>query len=391
MNILRVIDSMDPKYGGPCQGIRNIVPVLEGFGVHNEVVCLDSPDARFFGKDSFPVYALGPAAGPWHYSRNLVPWLEQHLHRFDAVIIHGLWLYYGYATSRTVRRHRESQKSKRIKLFVMPHGMLDPYFQRAPDRKLKAIRNSLYWKLIEKDVINKADGIFFTCEAELLLAREPFRPYTPKKEVNVKYGINSPPEYTKEMKEAFLKRCPEVANKPYFLFLSRIHEKKGVDILINSYLNIAQENTPKLVIAGPGLDTAYGSKIKDIVSKSAFKDSILFPGMVAGDEKWGAFYGCEAFVLPSHQENFGIAVVEALACGRPVLISNMVNIWREIETEGGGLVAEDTADGTMQLLARWAALSGREKVAMGEGARRAFEKNFHVANVAKHFVEAVKG
>lgn len=390
MNILRVIDSMDPKYGGPCQGIRNIVPVLESLGVHNEVVCLDSPDAAFLGKDSFPVYALGPAVGPWHYSRNLVPWLEEHLDRFDAVIIHGLWLYYGHATSRTVRRYRE-QNSKRLKLFVMPHGMLDPYFQRAPDRKLKAIRNSLYWKLIEKDVVNKADGVFFTCEAELLLAREPFRPYAPKKEVNVKYGIKAPPEYTREMKETFLKRCPEVANKPYFLFLSRIHEKKGVDILINSYLKTAKENTPKLVIAGPGLDTAYGSKMKDIVSRSAFKDSIFFPGMLAGDEKWGAFYGSEAFVLPSHQENFGIAVVEALACGRPVLISNMVNIWREIEAEGGGIVAEDTAEGTMNLFERWATLSGEEKAAMRDGARRAFTKNFHVLNVAQYVVEALKG
>src|SRR5690606_39791764 len=106
---------------------------------------------------------------------------------------------------------------------------------------------------------------------------------------------------------------------------------------------------PDLVIAGPGLNTLFGSRLK----KLAVGSSIHFPGMLEGAEKWGAFSGCEAFILPSHQENFGIAVVEAMACGKPVLISNKVNIWQEIITGGGGLVGEDTEESTYLSLKTW--------------------------------------
>lgn len=388
MKLLRVIASMDPSYGGPCQGIRNIVPSLEKLGIHNEVVSLDDPSAAFLGTDSFPVYALGPSKGPWKYSAKLVPWLSENLSRFDVVIIHGLWLYYSFATSKAVRNFRGAAKQPR--LFVMPHGMLDPYFQKASDRKLKAIRNWMYWKLVESNVINKADGVFFTCEAELLLAREPFTPYQPKSEINIGYGIQPPPVYTSQMKEAFLKKCPEVKDKPYLLFLSRIHEKKGVDLLIKAYTKIAGEGTPKLVIAGPGLESQYGRDLQALVSQSEAKDSIFFPGMLSGEAKWGAFYGCEAFILPSHQENFGIAVVEALACGKPVLISNQVNIWREIEVAGGGMVADNTLLGTTQLLGRWESLSRDAKLAMSLQARNAYEKNFAIEPAARRIVEAIR-
>src|SRR5688572_26443283 len=232
MRLLRVIATMDPAFGGPCQGIRNIVPTLEEMGVSNEVVTLDDPNAPFLGSDPFPIHALGPSKSMWNYSPNLQPWLHENLDRFDAVIIHGLWLYISYATSKAVRQFRNNvsprSRSGQLKLFIMPHGMLDPYFQRAPGRRLKAIRNWFYWKLIEGNVVNKADGIFFTCEEELLLAREPFRPYLPQRELNVKYGIENPPENSWEMREAFLRRCPQAYDKPYILFLSRIHEKKGV-------------------------------------------------------------------------------------------------------------------------------------------------------------------
>ncbi len=79
--------------------------------------------------------------------------------------------------------------------------------------------------------------------------------------------------------------------------------------------------------------------------------------MVTGDAKWGAFFASEAFILPSHQENFGIAVAEALACGKPVLLADKVNIAEDIAEDGAGLMEMDTADGTLQLLERWIAMS----------------------------------
>src|SRR5690554_4640847 len=173
MRILRVIASMDPSSGGPCQGIRNAIPALAELGVCNEVVCMDDPQAEFLDKDDFEIHALGPAKNAWAYSPKLIPWLKDNLNRFDVVIVHGLWLYPGYAVLKVY----QSIQGKAPKLFVMPHGMLDPYFQKASSRKLKALRNWFYWKLIEKNLIQRADGVLFTCEQEMLLARETFRPY----------------------------------------------------------------------------------------------------------------------------------------------------------------------------------------------------------------------
>lgn len=387
MNILRIIASMDPSYGGPCQGIRNIVPVLESLGVHNEVVSVDDPAAAFLGSDKFPIHALGPGAGPWKKSDKLIPWLLDNIHRYDVVIVHGLWQYYGYAVGKVMRQLRGSKNLPRM--FVMPHGMLDPYFQRAPDRKLKAVRNWLYWKLIEEKVVHTAHGVLFTCEAELLLAREPFRPYHPKNEINVGYGIQPPPAYTPDMTSAFFAKCPQVKDQSFLLFLSRIHEKKGVDLLIRAYAKVAGPQAPKLVIAGPGIETNFGQEIVALVSSLNLQDAVFFPGMVSGLSKWGAFYECEAFILPSHQENFGIAVVEALACSKPVLITRQINIWKEINAAGAGIVSEDNLEGTLELLTTWQRLPQAEKISMGTKARSAYENNFEIQSTARRFLEAL--
>ena len=395
MKVLRIIPSMDPSSGGPCQGIRNIIPELHKAGITNEVVCLDDPAAEFLKTDDFPIVALGPAKGPWQSSPQLVPWLVENLARFDVVIVHALWLFHGYAARKALRIHKRS-KGKVPRVYVMPHGMLDPYFQRAGERKLKAVRNWAYWKLIESKLINEADGILFTCEAELLLARQPFQPYHPKREINIGYGVQPPPPFNEEMKVAFKASCPGLGDQPYFLFLSRIHEKKGIDHLVEAYSNIYQlyqrsnslEMLPKLVVAGPGLDTEFGSKLESMANTlPGLKDAIFFPGMLTGAGKWGAFYGCEAFVLPSHQENFGIAVAEALACGKPVLISYQVNIWREIVETGAGIVADDNTAGAELLINSWMKLSHAGKLEMKGNATRCFQKEFTITSAADRFVQ----
>ncbi len=385
MRILRVISSMDPVSGGPCQGIRNSVPALNKIGVYNEVVCLDSPDADFVGKDSFTIHVLGKGSGPWSYNAKLKPWLLDNLSSYDAVIIHGLWLYHGYAVKKAIEYLKKRGTYKIPKLFVMPHGMLDPYFQQADGRKLKALRNVLYWKLIEGRIINSSDGLLFTCKEEMQLARKTFSPYLPKKELNIGYGISAPAAFTADMKEAFTEICPQVGGKKYLLFLSRIHKKKAVDILLKAYAFIVEErqskglNIPVLVVAGPGIESGYGQEMQHYVeSSAALKENVFFSGMLEGNAKWGAFYGCEAFILPSHQENFGIAVVEALACSKSVLLSDQVNIWREIKAHEAGLVAPDTLEGTIELLMNWFEMTPAAKEQMAIKARKCFEENFSI-------------
>jgi glycosyltransferase involved in cell wall biosynthesis len=305
------------------------------------------------------------------------------------VIIHGLWQYYDYAAQKAVAAHKKKGLED-IKLYVMPHGMLDPYFQKAPGRKFKAIRNWCYWKLIEHQVVNNADGILFTCEVELRLARETFVPYKPKAEFNVGYGIQAPPAYQKSMIEQFRKTCNLNENEPYLLFLSRIDEKKGVDLLVDAYIKHFRKGFPRLIIAGPSMESPYGQKVNAILHDSNVEnDSVIFPGMLLGDLKWGAFYGCEAFILPSHQENFGIAVVEALACGKPVLISDQVNIWHEIIQAKAGFVAADTLAGTLKLMEKWQKLTPEEQKKMGDNGKKAFEQHFTIDRAAHNLFKAV--
>lgn len=391
--VLRVISTMNPKAGGPCQGIRNSIPALKAMGIDNEVVCLDAPDADYLGMDDFSIHALGVANGPWAYNKNLIPWLVNNASNYDAIIIHGLWQFNSYAVYKALKQLK-AKTQKQIPYYVMPHGMLDPYFQKAPDRRLKAMRNWLFWKLIESKVVNTATGVLFTCQEELLLARETFTPYNPAQELNVGYGILEPPKESPEILDAFYKGCPNLQGVPFLLFLSRIHPKKGVDILLRAYsewIEAPHTKEPlKLVIAGPGIETQYGQDLLAFVNaRPILKSNVFFTGMLKGDAKWGAFYASKVFVLNSHQENFGISIVEALACEKPVLISNKVNIWREIEEHQAGFVQEDTYLGTHTLLTSWDVLSNEEQVAMCNNARKAYEMLYAINPAAQRFKEAI--
>jgi glycosyltransferase involved in cell wall biosynthesis len=397
MKLLSVIGSMNPISGGPCQGIRNNIPFWIEGGIEPTVVSLDNPSELFVKNDG--IIGLGSSNNKWSYTKELKPWLEEHLLEYDVVLVHGLWLYNSYAVYKAIKKLKTGsfKKGNKVpKYFIMPHGMLDPYFQKTKERKWKSIRNSIYWNIIEKKAISEADGLLFTCEEEMQLASSTFKNYQPKTTFNVGYGINEPPNYKVQFKTEFENICSDIVNKRYFLFLSRIHSKKGVDILLYAYLKFVNEHIennlifPKLVIAGPGMDTDYGKSILNIVnSDQILKNNVFFPGMIQGDAKWGALYGCEAFILPSHQENFGIAVVEAMACSKPVLISNKVNIWREIENENAGIIEDDTLDGLNQIFNKWAMLSSSEIVNIGKNGFKAYQKNFSAKASSKKFVEVL--
>ena len=187
-----------------------------------------------------------------------------------------------------------------------------------------------------------------------------------------------------------------MGNEPYLLCLSRIHPKKGIDLLLRAYLNInlvvdptGRGKLPRLVIAGPGLETEYGREILEIVRNKG-KSSVHFHGMLEGVEKWGALHGAEAFMLPSHQENFGIAVVEALACSKPVLISDKVNIHTLISEAGAGLIAGDDLAGAGNLLATWLALGANKREIMGKAAADLFNREFRSPQAAERLIAAIK-
>lgn len=378
MRVLHIVSSLNPNEGGISEGLRNTVLEFSRKGINMEIVSCDSFNEAAAWKDNFTFYSLGPGLTNWKYSTKVALFLNKNLKNYDVIIVNGLWQFPSFFTYIVILGLRRKGINKPI-FYIMPHGMLDPWFQRSKSRRLKAFRNKIYWFLIERQVVNKANGILFTCQQELELARTTFWGYKPQREINVGYGILAPPKCNDSIIRSFNH------SRPYLLFLSRIHEKKGVDILINVYQQLRNDcldlSFPDLVIAGPGLESEYGQKVLELV-EDKYKESISFVGMLTGEVKWGAIYGCEAFILPSHQENFGIAVVEALACGKSVIISNQVNIWQEVMSEGAGLICSDDNNGFKEILKKWLSLSVNDKLEMQKNAIRCFEKYFTIEGYA---------
>ena len=381
LRLLRVISSVNPKGGGPIEGVKQLYAPMKALGVELEVACCDAPDAPWLSNCGLPVvHALGPTRSGYAYAPRLLPWLRANAHRFDAVIVNGIWQYHSLAA-------RQALAGTQVPYFVFTHGMLDPWFKKT--YPLKHLKKWLYWPWAEYRVLRDARAVIFTCEEERLLARQSFWLYRANEAVT-NYGTSSPPSNGHELAQRFVAAYPQLQGKRIVLFLSRIHEKKGCDLLIEAFAQVSTAHKDlHLVMAGPD-QTGWAQQLKAQASRLGISDRVSWPGMLQGDDKWGAYYAAEVFCLPSHQENFGIVVAEALACGTPALISNKVNIWREIEADAAGFVDENTVEGTVRSLLRWLALEIKDNEQMAQRAERCFTQRFHIQRAAERLIEIIK-
>jgi glycosyltransferase involved in cell wall biosynthesis len=154
-------------------------------------------------------------------------------------------------------------------------------------------------------------------------------------------------------------------------------------LLIEAMHHLSSPNEPiSLVLAGPD-QVGWEKKLRAEIERFGLSIPIVFTGMLEGAMKRGAFATADAFILPSHQENFGITVVEALAAGVPVLISNRVNIWREIETDAAGYVENDDLAGTTRLIERWLQTPVGQREAIKKNARQCFVQRFEINRAAE--------
>jgi glycosyltransferase involved in cell wall biosynthesis len=379
LKLLHVFRSVSPQGGGPIEGVRQRGLCLKQLGHSVEVVTLDDPKESFLADFPLTVHALGPSRGGYGYNAKLVPWLKRHARNYNAVIVNGLWEYNAYGAWRALH-------NSGVPYYVFTHGMLDPWFKRT--YPLKHLKKWLYWPWATYRILRDAHAVLFTTEEERLQARQSFWLYRAREQV-VAYGTSAPPENAEELRECFLSANPELRSRRVLLFLSRIHEKKGCDLLVDAFARVAGIDLAlHLVIAGPD-QTGWVARLRALARDRGVADRISWPGMLRNDMKWGAFYSAEAFVLPSHQENFGIAVAEALGCGLPVLISDKVNIWHEVRSHQAGLVAPDTLQGTEKLLRGWLALSAAERRSMSDRARELYRERFTVSAMAKSLLEVV--
>jgi glycosyltransferase involved in cell wall biosynthesis len=365
---------VNPAGGGPVEGVKQLGATMVSMGHRVEIASLDPPDAPFVQQSVLPVHALGPTSSNYGFSAKLVPWLCANRAQYDAIVVNGLWQFHSFGAWRALR-------NSDTPYVLYTHGMLDPWFKK--QYPLKHLKKWMYWPWAEYRVLRDAQAVLFTCEEERLLARSSFWLYRCN-EVVVSLGTSKPTGESQRDIQEFFGSYPELRGKKLVLFMGRIHPKKGCDLLIEAFAKtLLQHPQWHLVMAGPD-QLGWQMKLNQRAQELGAASRITWTGMISAGLKWGALRAAEVFVLPSHQENFGIAVAEALAVSAPTLISDKVNIWREVLADGGGLVAKDTLEGTCRLLQSYLAMPEEKKLAMRRCARACFEQRFEIRKAAEN-------
>ena len=254
----------------------------------------------------------------------MVSALKNGIPSADLVLIHSLYQLSSTAAAYYCRKFR-------VPYVVRPHGILDPILARRRRWLLKWA----YIHIFEKTNLNSAAAIQFSSSMEEEMARDFMTIKSPK--LLIPEGINIEPFKKLPQRGSFRSRYPEMAGKLMVLHLGRLHQKKGLDLLIEAFSRAAvSRDDAHLVLAGGG-DADYVILITKMLHNFGIFDRATITGQLDEDEKLSVLRDADIFVLASYGENFGISVVEAMSCGLPVLITDKVGIWREIVEAGAGI------------------------------------------------------
>lgn len=341
LRVVHVLSHLAVEAGGPARAIVGLARAQAHQGSKVRVIATwhgerDETIQAELEAGGVGVRQVGPAWGPLKWHRELGRALESEIEHADIVHVHALWEDIQHRAARIAHR-------RGVPYVMRPCGMLDPW-----SLSQSAWKKKLMLALRVRGNLDRAAAIHYTCAVERDLA----------KPLNLKANAVVEPNGV-ELSEfarlpelgAFRRRWPALQDRPFALFLSRVHPKKGLDLLVPAFARLPLGDS-MLVIAGPDTD-GYGAEVKELARRLGVADRVLFVGMLKGRERIEALVDATLFVLTSRQENFGVSVVEALAAGTPVLISDQVNIHREI-TEGGvgGVVPLDVAE-IARAMERW--------------------------------------
>jgi glycosyltransferase involved in cell wall biosynthesis len=242
----------------------------------------------------------------------------------SLVHLHGLWSSLNRFAARACLRQQ-------VPFVVMPHGMLDPHSLRR-----KRLKKWLFGHMIEWPLLRRATGMIYTHPEEQRLAESAVRGLPPGHVVSL--AADDPPEMDREaMAEGFFDDYPQLRGRKLVIFLSRLHEKKGLDLLIPAFADVARRDPAcHLVIVGQGEDR-FVDTIHRRVAAANLESRVTFTGPRSGAAKWSALAAGTVMALPSYQENFALVVAEAMAVGLPVVLSGRVNICEDVVRAGAGL------------------------------------------------------
>lgn len=373
MKVLHIIPSISPRRGGPSTAVIEMVKALREVSVDAEILTTndDGPDqdlniqmGAWIKYRDIPVLAFPRWRPPLRFAREyafspkLSHWLENHINDYDLLHVHALFSYPSTSSMAQARIHH-------IPYIVRSIGQLSPW-----SLAQSSGRKKLMMRVIERKNINGAAAIHFTTNVE---RDEAASLGFSSKPVVIPLGVNIPAKLSTK----FVKH----GQPTQFLFLSRIHPKKQLDRLLDA-LAIVMSKSPdyqwQLRIAG-SCEPSYLSQLQGQASRLGIKDRCSWLGFLEGEEKWEELEKADWFILPSASENFGIAVVEALAAGTPVIITPQVAVAELIKQASAGIVSESEPQKLAKALCNALNFSTE---AMGFAAKNLAQTNFSWERIA---------
>ncbi|MCP3873872.1 MAG: glycosyltransferase [Desulfobacteraceae bacterium] len=332
---LHLIPFIEKEKGGAVYALMNILEMERNIGgIKSTVISFKNKN----GKNSFPqntLFKLFSASFPKRFSRSrdFKKWLKHNAAKYDVVIFHTIWNIYQIEAAGILNKLK-------VPFIVWPHGSLDPF-----DLNKRKLFKRIAGPIVIRPMLANCRTVCCTSEYE---ANE-LEKYDAKASVT----ILPLPVVSKNSKGSTkrFRMKNRIEEKDFvILFLSRIDYKKGLDLLIPAISRLSKRfNNIKMVLAGSREDSYY-KKVKSWIEEYKLSKVIITPGFLSGQEKIDAFQGSDCFILPSLNENFGIAIIEALSYGLPVIISENVYIWKEIVKGGGGWVCKYSTDSIIEVL-----------------------------------------
>jgi glycosyltransferase involved in cell wall biosynthesis len=383
VQVLIAIRDMHPSEGGPPVVVAGHAQALAKMGNTVTVVATTLAHQRAETLHAWRQLAdfridlqLFERVAPLKLGRSptLKSFVEREIKKFDAVHLHGIWEQCLTDVARTARRHT-------VPYAIAPHGMLDRW-SRARSR----LRKIIAWRLlgVGKTFRNANALQFGTVDerneaADLGVLRNP---------VIIRNGID-PYEFSSRGEQFDLAtELPKVASHQSLLvFYSRMHPKKGVDILLEAFARVLPDfpNT-KLLIAALSNDTAYEVKMRARAECEDIADSVLITTELTGRKGLGIYDHADLFVLPSRQEGFSMAVLEAMVSGVPVLVTHACHM-DFIAEVNAGFVAEVSIDGVAKALRDFLRTTASERELMAQNARDWILDNCTWESIGKQLVD----
>jgi glycosyltransferase involved in cell wall biosynthesis len=352
MKVLHVIPATAPRYGGPSIAVHAMAKGVRDLGAEVTVATTDAD-----GRGRLPVphgrptetegveYRYFPRSlpGEWKLSLPLGRWLHANAGRFDVVHVHALFSYATIPGCRAALR-------RSVPYVLRPLGTLDPW-----SLAQGSARKRPYLALVEGTHLRGAAAIHATSAAEA----EGIAALGFGARVRV-IPLGAEP--------ASAPRTRGPGGPLRVLFLARLHPKKGLPLLLDAVAALLREGRAEveLEVAGDG-DPAYRRELEARTRALGIAGRVRFLGRVEGSAKARALADADLFVLPSYQENFGIAAAEAMAAGLPVVVSDRVGIAEQVAEAGAGTVVPCDA-AALAAAIRGAALDPEARLRAGERA-----------------------